>query len=146
MSRFDSANVAATAFAGGILLIALTGCTQIADLAHKQHREDFATYAAAAKGWVGVDIPPWIPADSRGIHNLATTDETVSVVRVTSPSELPSSCTLGARHGIPQLSADWSTEDWPDDVYACGDYEVMPMDGGWLGWFGATEVGQTPGG
>lgn len=31
------------------------------------------------------------------------------------------------------------------DVARCGDYEVMAMDDGWLGWFNATEPGETPG-
>lgn len=144
MSRLDPASTAATAFAGGIVLIALAGCAQIGDVFSRQHREDFPTYAAAADGWVGVDIPDWIPADATDLHNVATLDETVAVIRVVTESGLAGSCAPAEREGIPQLVADWSTDEWPDEVQRCGDYEVMPMDDGWLGWYQADEPGQKP--
>jgi hypothetical protein len=143
-SSFDPASAAATAFAAGILLIGLTGCSQIANLIAKQHEESYPTYEAAARDWVGVDIPGWIPEDATDLRNLATNDETVSVIRVVSDSPLPADCTTEDRHGIPTLAANWSTQSWPDEVQVCGDYEVMPMTDGWLGWFNATEPGQTP--
>jgi hypothetical protein len=31
-----------------------------------------------------------------------------------------------------------------EDVLLCGDYEVVAVDGGWVGWFSASEQGQTP--
>jgi hypothetical protein len=126
MSRFDSATVAASAFATGILLIGLTGCAEIHNLVSQQHEEHFATYAAAKKDWEGVDTPGWIPDDATDLRNVATLDETV------------------ARESIPPLAVDWSTEGWPDEVQRCGDYEVMPMEDGWLGWFQAAAPGQTP--
>lgn len=143
-SSFDPATAAAGAFACGILLIAITGCAQIANFVAKQHEESYATYEAAARDWVGVDIPDWIPLDASDLRNLATNDETVSVIRVVSESPLAGDCTTTDRRGIPTLAADWSTQSWPDQVQLCGDYEVIPMDDGWLGWFNATEPGQTP--
>ncbi len=151
MSRFDSATSAATAFGVGILLLgALAGCSAIGDVLSRQHREDFATYEDAAEGWVGVGIPAWIPTDATGIRNLATADETVSVVRVVTESPLAGECETAERRGIPVLSAEWADLDWstvgfPDEVERCGDYEIVPTDDGWLGWFSATEPGQTPG-
>lgn len=145
MSRFDSATVATSAFAAGIVLIVLTGCAQMSDVFGKQHREDFPTYAAAADGWVGVGIPDWIPDDATDLRNIATLDETVSVIRVVTEADLAGTCETAPREGIPQLTADWSTDVWPDEVQRCGDYEVMPMDDGWLGWYQADEPGQTPG-
>lgn len=151
MSRFDSATSAAVAFGAGILLVGtLAGCSQIDDLLSQEHREQFPTYAEAAEGWVGVDIPDWIPDDATDLRNLATVDETVSVVRVVTDSELAGSCEEVARRGIPALAADWADLGWdttgfPDEVQRCGDYEITPTDDGWLGWFNATEPGQTPG-
>lgn len=144
MSRLDSATIAASAFAGGLLVLTLVGCSQIADLAHRQHREEFPTYAAAEESWVGVDIPRWIPSDATDLRNLATVDETMAVLRVVSDSPPAGDCAIAERRGIPALSADWSTEEWPDEVVRCGDYEVMAMPDGWLGWFDATEPGQLP--
>lgn len=131
---YDSASAAATAFVGGALLIALTGCSQIIHTLANQHEEHFETYPAAAEGWVGVDIPTWIPDDATDLRNLATTDESVAVVRVVTDSPLAGDCETEERRGIPQLDAEWSTEEWPAEIERCGDYEVMPMDDGWLGW------------
>ena len=147
MTRFDSATTAAAAFGCGILLIALTGCAQLGDVLHKQHREHFDTYEHAADAWVGVDMPDWIPRDSTEIRNLATTDETVSVIRVVTDSDLAGDCATAPRLGLPQLSADWAAEEWetlPAEVAVCGDYEIVATDDGWLGWFQASEPGQTP--
>jgi hypothetical protein len=144
MSRFDSATVAASAFGAGILLITVTGCAQIDNLLSRQHEETFTTYAQAERDWVGVDIPHWIPDDATELRNLATFDETIAVIRVVTDSELAGDCVADERVGIPALDVDWSTQDWPDEVQRCGDYEVIPMDDGWLGWFNATEEGQTP--
>jgi hypothetical protein len=151
MSRFDSATSAAVAFGAGILLVgALAGCTQIDDLLSRQHREEFPTRAEAAEGWVGVDLPSWIPADATALRNLATFDETVAVIRVVSDEPLAGDCAPGERRGIPSLAEEWTDLGWdengfPDEVERCGDYEVVPTDDGWLGWFNATEPGQTPG-
>jgi hypothetical protein len=151
MSRSDPASTAAAAFVGGILLVgSLAGCTAIDDLLSKEHREQFPTYAEADEGWVGVDIPAWIPDDATDLRNLATTDETVAIVRVVTDSPLVGSCETTERSGIPALSADWADLGWdttgfPDEVERCGDYEIVPTEDGWLGWFQAREPGQTPG-
>lgn len=151
MSRLDSASSAAVAFGAGILLLgSLAGCSAIGDVMSNQHREEFATYDAAAEGWVGVGIPDWIPSDATDLRNLATSNETVAVIRVVSEAPLAGDCVPTERVGIPALSAEWADLDWstngfPDDVERCGDYEIVPTGDGWLGWFNATEPGQTPG-
>ena len=150
MSRFDPATSAAAAFGVGVLLVVtLGGCAAIGDVFSKQHRENFDTHAAAADGWVGVDIPAWIPADATDLRNLATSDESVAVIRVVSDSPLAGDCVEAERRGIPALSAEWADDDWdtkgfPEEVLLCGDYEVVPVGDGWLGWFTATQPGQTP--
>jgi hypothetical protein len=144
MRTFDSASVAATAFAAGAALLVLTGCAQITNALEQRHEEHFETYAEAVDGWVGVDIPDWIPDDATDLRNLATNDETVAVIRVATGSPLAGQCELEERVGLPALAPDWSVEKWPDEIARCGSYEVMPMDDGWLGWFQATEAGQRP--
>lgn len=136
-------SIAVGAAAIGFAVLALAGCAGIQHVLQHEHEETFATYSAAEKGWVGVDMPSWIPDDATDLHNLATDNESVSVVRVTTSTE-PVGCTDGPRHGIPSLTADWSSQEWPDQVLNCGDYEVMPLDDGWLGWFNAAEEGDTP--
>jgi len=141
----SSATTATAALMGAALLLGVTACANIDNLLHQRHEESFDDYAAAAEGWVGVDIPAWIPDDSTQLHNLATNDETVSVTRVTTASDLPADCVEQARHGIPVFDVSWSTDAWPDTVSLCGDYEVMAMSDGWLGWFNPASEGDTPG-
>lgn len=136
----------------GALLVAVTatlsGCTAIMQQLQQVHEESFADYAAAESGWVGVALPEWVPADATELRNLATDDESNSVIRVTSGEPLAGDCVTSQRRTLPFETTDWAPElsPFPKTVQACGDYEVVAVDGGWLGWFAATEPGQTPGG
>ena len=141
------------AAAAGILVLAgtLSGCSAIVDALHKVHQEQFANYAAAEDGWAGVALPAWVPADATNLRNYATTDETQAVVGVTTPST-PIGCVPGARTTMPFELPEWApaalleNEDGTliEEVLLCGDYQVAPVDGGWVGWFAAREAGQTP--
>lgn len=128
------------------LVLSMTGCGAISNAVHKTHDERFADVAAAEQGWKGVSAPAWLPADATDIRNLATTDESHSVVLVRSSSALPSSCQEADRRAVPFDTTSWTPklDRFPDRVERCGDYEVMPVDGGWFGWFSATEPGQVP--
>lgn len=128
------------------LLAALSGCTTISNALHKQHEESFDDYRTAAAGWVGVDIPEWIPHDSTSLHNLATTNEIDSVMRVTTSSGLSASCVDADRIGVPFSSGDGIPQlgSLPGRVSDCGDYEVIAVKGGWLGWYNGTEPGDQP--
>jgi len=139
-----SATTASVALLGATLLLGLTACANIEHALKKQHEETSATYVDAQEGWVGVDIPAWIPDDATDLHSIATINEQVAVVRVSSTAALPTTCTIEDRHGIPSLPADWSTDSWPDTVSLCGEYEVIPVEDGWLGWFNAAEEGDAP--
>ena len=138
-----SASTALAAAVVGAAVLLLTGCANITHVLQHEHEESFASYHVAAKDWIGVQIPAWIPDDATDLHNIATLNEQVSVVRVTTQSQ-PVGCADSERHGIPSLTAEWSSDDWPDVVLLCGDYEVMPLDDGWLGWFNAADEGDVP--
>jgi hypothetical protein len=140
--------------AGAAVVLAaatLTGCSQLLDSLHKVHQESFASYREASSGWVGVDIPSWVPGDATELHNYATLDETQSVVGITSSSQ-PIGCADSPRTSLPFATTDWAPAqvlELPDggllsDVFLCGDYEVVPYGDGWVGWFAAAEEGQTP--
>jgi hypothetical protein len=136
-------SIALGAAATGLVVLTLTGCAAAQQLLQREHEETFAAYEQAKEGWIGVEFPSWIPADAVELHNLATNDESQSVIRVTTASE-PLGCTEAERHGAPALTADWSSDEWPSTVLACGDYEVMGVDEGWLGWFNAEHTGDSP--
>jgi hypothetical protein len=143
-SSLSPVSIALGAAAAGLSVIALTGCAAVQHLLQHEHEESFATYAEAQQDWIGVGVPAWIPADSTDLHNLATDDESQSVIRVTSAST-PVGCSDADRQGLPALTADWAPQEWPNSVLSCGEYEVVPLDDGWLGWFNAAETGDTPG-
>ena len=134
----------AAASAAGILLLA--GCSSIADGLHDLHTEAFVDRDAAEAGWVGVDVPEWLPADATEIRTTATNDETNAVIAVTSEGE-PIGCETAQRVSLPfdgRYGGFESGDALPDEVLRCGAYEVVATDDGWLGWFTATEPGQTP--
>jgi hypothetical protein len=135
---------------GGLAVIALlaglSGCSAISNALHKQHEESFDSYRAAKAGWVGVDIPEWIPHDATALHNLATTNEIDAVMRVSTSSGLPVTCVDADRVGLPFASGGGIPElgTLPERVSDCGDYEVIAVKGGWLGWYNGLTKGDTP--
>jgi hypothetical protein len=133
---------------GGALLVSasllLTGCSAVEDILGKVHEESFDSRAAASEGWVGVTMPSWIPEDATTISSVATTDETNSVIS-TDGNALAGECVEAERLKIPFDARFGELPDpLPGTVMHCGAYEVAQVDGGWLGWFGATEPGQRP--
>jgi hypothetical protein len=126
--------------------LTLTGCSPISNALHKVHEESFSDRAAAEQGWVGVPAPGWLPEDAMDIRNLATTNESNAVIRVSTSSDLPTSCVEADRVGIPFDTTSWTPvmDRFPDRVQRCGAYEVVPVEGGWFGWFSATEEGGLP--
>ncbi len=150
----STAQLLAPVAAGAALLLlagGLSGCSAVMDALHKVHQEQHPTYDAAERDWVGVRIPAWIPEDAVELRNYATTDETQAFVLVASDSE-PRGCAPAERVGLPFEVPDWAPEgllleddgSLRSEVLRCGDYEVLAVDGGWAGWFAATEPGQTP--
>ena len=128
------------------LLASLSGCAAISNALSKQHEETFDSYRSAKAGWVGVDIPAWIPHDSTDLHNIATLNEIDSVMSVTTGSGIPSECVDADRVGLPFTSGGSipALGSLPDRVSLCGDYEVIAVTGGWLGWYNGLKAGDKP--
>lgn len=135
--------LAAAGLLAPALVLTLAACNPM-DAMSKVHSEEFADRAAAEDGWVGVSMPAWIPDDAGTIRNVASTNETNSVIAVDGGGE-PRGCEQAERRALPFDSRFGSLgEPLPTSVLACGPYEVVATDTGWLGWFSATEEGQTP--
>lgn len=117
----------------GTLSVVLSGCS-VETLLRNSHEDHFADYDSAAEGWVGGEIPGWIPTDATGIRRLATKDERISVIRIESDSVPRGDCAEEPRQGVPVLTASWTAAERPDVVTVCGGYEIMPTEDGWLGW------------
>jgi len=129
-------------------MLLLAGCASLMDPLQDVHTEAFVDRDAAADGWVGVPMPAWIPEDATEIRTTATNDETNAVVAVTS-DEQPIGCEPAPRVSLPFDGRYGGIDDGdglPDEVLHCGPYEVVATEDGWLGWFTATQAGQTPDG
>ncbi|MCR2812584.1 hypothetical protein [Microbacterium sp. zg.Y1084] len=140
------ARLTATGLLGLAAVATLAGCANPMDIVSKVHTETFSDRKAADEGWVGVRMPEWIPADAGPIHSTATMNETNAVIFVEGGSD-PQGCEEQDRRSLP---FDGRYGGFPEDdalpatVLACGPYEVLEIESGLLGWFNATEEGQTP--
>ena len=131
--------------AASLAVTALAGCTSVTDTFERVHSEAFDTRAEASEGWVGVEMPSWLPDDAASIRTTATNDETRAVIAFTGSE--PSGCATGPRSSLPfdgRYGGFADASELPDEVLWCGAYEVHESGDGWLAWFNATEAGQTP--
>ena len=118
--------------------VLLTGCG-ISDALHHQTSGTAATPAALEMAWhTPASEPDWVPADATGIRFVAATggsaDRSPASVRVTTTSPLPADCTEIERRSLDSFGEDWAPSKFPDRVERCGNWAVMPVDGGWFGW------------
>ena len=126
--------------AAALAALSLTGCS-VKDVLSNSRESEFASYDTASEMWPSGDMPGWIPTDATGIRSLETKDGRLSVVRVTTTSPPDGECEERAREGVPVLTATWTaTAERPDVVTVCDGYEIMPIEGGWLGWFEGPEA------
>ncbi|WP_375387636.1 hypothetical protein [uncultured Amnibacterium sp.] len=121
-----------------VLPLVLTGCS-VADGLQHQTSGTAATPAALEQAWrTPASQPDWVPADSTDIRYIAATggsaDRSPASVRVTTASALPQGCTEIDRRSLDSFGESWAPKTFPDRVERCGNWAVMPVDGGWFGW------------
>jgi hypothetical protein len=137
MLRNRSVLVAAAA---ALAALSLTGCS-VKEVLSNSRESEYTSYETAAEMWPSGELPGWIPTDATGIRSLETKDGRLSVIRVTTSSPLEGDCEEKPRTGVPVLTATWTAAaERPDVVTVCDDYEIMPIDDGWLGWFEGPEA------
>lgn len=112
---------------------ALTSCTAIENLAHKEKTGEYADVTALAD-WDG--DAPWVPSDATDIRTHESTDGKVAVVLLDSASELDTElCAEIDRQSAPAFSIDGAPDVYKTErVFACGDWTVASADDGWYGW------------
>lgn len=112
----------------------LTGCSMLpGGAAHFE--ETFTDYPSAKQDWRNGDIPSWIPTDVTRVRSRAMTDGSAAIVEVITATPPVGDCTEAARVDEPTLSGVWQPEEFPDQIIRCGEYEIMPVEGGWFGWY-----------
>ncbi|PWC06485.1 hypothetical protein [Mycetocola zhujimingii] len=125
--------------AATLVALTLSGCS-VKDVLSNSREAQFATYDTAAEHWASGDMPGWIPTDATDIRSLETKDGRLSVIRITTSSPPEGDCVERAREGAPVLTATWTAAaERPAMVTVCDEYEIMPVEDGWLGWFEGEE-------
>jgi hypothetical protein len=123
-----------TAVLAAVVLLTLGGCSA-SGLTRAGHEQRFDDLAGALERWNGGDPPEWMPADATQITLRSSNNLRLRVVRFESDS-VPAGegCAAAERTTGPALAADWVPAELPDEVIACGGYEIAEVDGGWLAW------------
>lgn len=121
--------------------LALTGCSNPIDTLQKRISGTADTRTALLDAWsTPASDPDWVPADASDVRYVAGTagqaDATPGTVRVTTASALPASCTEVERRSLDSFGEDWAVpvKDLPETVQRCGNWIVVPAEGGWFGW------------
>ena len=117
-----------------LAVLPLAGCSMLPG-GSSHYEETFTDYASAKAEWRGGDIPSWIPDDFTRVRSRAMTDGSAAMVEVTTATPPVGDCTEAPRIGEPTLSGVWQPEEFPDEITRCGEYEIMPVEGGWFGWY-----------
>lgn len=126
------ASLAVALLVGGATLLA--GCATVSDLLSREVTHHYEDTAAMAESDTA---PQWVPEDATDItlRTPADADSGISVVLLTSESSLPESCVQAPRSSAPILSiADAPDVYKAQAVSVCGDWSVIPGEGGWYGW------------
>ena len=116
------------------LTLTLTGCSGVTDALSNQAQGRFDSVAEAKEGWATeAPFPAWLPEDSRNIRTFVATKAALADLRVDTEGDLPAECEEGERRTYSTYAADWAPQGLlPDRVQQCGDWSVIPVDGGWI--------------
>lgn len=127
------------------VVLALNACSGVTDALRRQAEITYDTRAQAEGDWGPGELPAWIPDGSTDIRRLMTDNGAEQVVRVATDGELPAACTPKPRKDLPFETRDWIPDVVQlDRIHRCGDWEVTPVDDGYVAWFSARAKGQLP--
>jgi hypothetical protein len=117
-----------------ISIAALTGCASIQGALQKESAAEFDTAADIADEWD--KSAPWLPEDATDIRIHQASEGDPAVLLSTSDAELdPSLCVEVERQSAATFTVDGAPDSYAaDNVFACGDWAVIPADNGWYGW------------
>lgn len=84
------------------------------------------------------DVPAWVPTDASEITSRISTRDGAAdaVIQLDSPSPLDEAlCREVERRSAPSWTFEASPSAYDaDEVWACGDWSVIPSGDGWFGW------------
>lgn len=112
--------------------VPLAGCSTVSDVLHHEASYEFDSTAALAAGWNG--SAPWVPSDSSDIRIRESAAGSPSMIRLASAAVLSSSCVQQKRLSAPAFDVSWAPNAYVENVWVCGDWDVIPTNDGYFGW------------
>ncbi|MFJ6651433.1 hypothetical protein ACIQLJ_01385 [Microbacterium sp. NPDC091313] len=130
---------AGTAVAGlGLILLALTGCAVVNDVAYGRAESSAANPAELAQTR-GAALA-WMPSDAADIRRVASTRADAESLLFTSDAAL-SGCEPVERRSAPTMIIDGAPDVYPlSEVQLCGEWAVATVDGVSYAWTPAIEA------
>lgn len=121
----------------GAAVVAVTGALNGCSALLTTQEDHWTGYRAAQTAWPHGDIPDWISPDATDVRLLTVDDAGAAVVRVTTGDPLPADCRPADRRSVPFASRDWipRSATTSDDIVDCGDYQVVTVKDGFVGWY-----------
>jgi len=120
----------------GIGAVALTGCSTLTEQLQNERSSEFQSTTDLQERWD--KTAPWLPADATQIRTHESTEGDPAILSATTDAELDSSqCAETPRQSAPAFAQPWSPKDkdvFVDAAFACGDWTVIAIPGGWYGW------------
>jgi hypothetical protein len=94
----------------------------------------YESAALVADRWEGEAA--WIPSDAADVEIRESTTDDTAVIALASGADLdPALCGVVTRQSAPAYQIEGTPSAYDaSEVYACGNWAVMPTEDGWLGW------------
>jgi hypothetical protein len=120
----------------GFGAFALSGCSTITEQLQNERSSQFESTTDLEERWD--KTAPWLPADATDIRTHESTKGDPAILSATTDAALDSSlCAETPRQSSPMFAQPWSPADkdvFVDAAFACGDWTVIAIPGGWYGW------------
>jgi hypothetical protein len=121
-----------------VLVLALSGCSAVADFLHNESESQFDDAATLFDSGVLTENEAlWLPSDATEITLRESTKGGTAVIGFSSESELRG-CASTDRLSMPAYAVEWGPEGDAiakmTTVQSCGDWVFVPTADGWFGW------------
>ncbi|RLP82907.1 hypothetical protein D9V34_06565 [Mycetocola lacteus] len=127
------ARILALAGAALALSITVTGCAGFDEMVTRTKAASFQDRDALIKSGITAD---WVPADAHRIRGARSLDNADMSVLISSKTKLdPRKCPRKQRQSTPSFVLAGAPNAYAaKEVYACGEWSVIPTRNGWFGW------------
>ncbi|RLP77985.1 hypothetical protein D9V32_01245 [Mycetocola tolaasinivorans] len=115
------------------LTVTVSGCAGIDELVTRTKAASYQDRDALISSGIAAS---WVPRDAHRIRASRSLDGADMSVLITSKSGLdPRKCPRVARKSTPSYVLAGAPNAYAaKDVFACGEWSVIPTRGGWFGW------------